>query len=41
MLYEMNSPAGLDAVGLASGRLLDREGRLLATSAQEVLLRDR
>lgn len=41
VLYEMNSPAGLDAVGLASGRLLDREGRLLATSAQEVLLRDR
>lgn len=41
MLCEMNSPAGLDAVGLASGRLLDREGRLLATSAQEVLLRDR
>lgn len=41
MLYEMTSPAGLDAVGLASGRLLDRQGRVLATAAQEVLLRDR
>lgn len=40
MLYEMTSPAGLDAIGLASGRLLDRHGRLLATAAQEVLLRD-
>jgi acyl-CoA thioesterase-2 len=40
MLYEMTSPAGLDAIGLASGRLLDRNGRLLATAAQEVLLRD-
>lgn len=40
MLYEMSSPAGLDALGLASGRLLDRQGRLLATAAQEVLLRD-
>lgn len=40
MLFEMTSPAGVDAVGLASGRLLDREGRILATAAQEVLLRD-
>ncbi len=40
MLYEMTSPAGVDAVGLASGRLLDRQGRVLATAAQEVLLRD-
>ena len=40
MLYEMTSPAGLDTVGLASGRLLDQEGRVLATAAQEVLLRD-
>ena len=40
MLYEMTSPAGLDAIGLASGRLLDRQADLLATAAQEVLLRD-
>lgn len=40
LLFEMVSPAGVDAVGLASGRLLDRQGRVLATAAQEVLLRD-
>ncbi len=39
LLYDMAAPSGDGAVGFASGRLYDRSGALVASSAQEVLFR--
>ncbi len=39
LFYDMAAPSGSGAVGLASGRLFDQNGTLVASSAQEVLFR--
>jgi acyl-CoA thioesterase II len=39
LLYELESPAGSGGIGLTVARLLDREGRVIASTAQEVLFR--
>lgn len=39
LLYELESPAGTGGTGLTVARLLDREGRVIASCAQEVLFR--
>lgn len=38
-LYRTTSPAARDGLGLAQGHIFDRRGRLVATVAQEMLLR--
>lgn len=39
LLYDLVSPTGSGGVGFASGRIFDRAGNLVASSAQEVLYR--
>jgi len=41
LLYDMDAPSASHARGLVRGRIFDREGRLVATVAQEGLMRDR
>jgi acyl-CoA thioesterase II len=41
LLYEVDSPSASGARGLAQGRFYDRGGRLVASVAQEGLIRDR
>ena len=41
LLYDMESPSASGARGLVRGRIFDRQGRLVATVAQEGLMRDR
>ena len=41
LLYAMDSPSASGARGLAHGRLFDRQGRLVASVAQEGLMRPR
>ncbi len=41
LLYDIESPTASGARGLARGRWFDREGRLVASSVQEGLIRDR
>ena len=40
LLYDMQSPSAQDARGLTLGRIYSRDGRLVATLAQESLMRD-
>ena len=40
LLYAMDSPSAQAARGLSRGRIFDREGRLVASVAQESLMRD-
>ena len=39
LLYDMVSPSGRGPTGLTIGRIFDRAGNLVASSAQEVLYR--
>lgn len=39
LLYDMDSPSALNSTGLARGLLFTRDGTLLASSAQEALIR--
>jgi acyl-CoA thioesterase II len=39
LLYDFSSPTGSGGIGAATGRLIDRQGRVVASSAQEVLFR--
>jgi acyl-CoA thioesterase-2 len=39
LLYSMDSPNAVGARGLAHGELFTRDGRLIATTAQEGLIR--
>lgn len=39
LLHHTTGPTASDGLGLAQGRIFDREGRLVATTAQESLLR--
>ena len=39
LLYSIDSPSAQDARGLARGQIFDREGRLVASTAQEGLIR--
>ncbi|MEL6341794.1 MAG: hypothetical protein AAFV53_01580, partial [Myxococcota bacterium] len=41
LLYDIESPSASNARGLALGRFYDRAGRLVASTAQEGLIRDR
>jgi len=41
LLYDVESPSASNARGLVRGRIFDREGALVATVAQEGLMRDR
>ncbi len=41
LLYDMRSPSASNARGLVQGRIFDRSGALVATVAQEGLMRDR
>lgn len=41
LLYDIHSPSSGGARGLSHGRYFDREGRLVATTMQEGLIRDR
>jgi len=41
LLYDVESPSASNARGLVRGRIFDRSGRLVATVAQEGLMRDR
>lgn len=41
LLYDVQSPSASGARGLVLGRLFDQQGRLVATTAQEGLIRDR
>jgi acyl-CoA thioesterase-2 len=41
LLYDIESPTASGARGLARGRWFDRDGRLVASSVQEGLIRDR
>lgn len=41
LLYEVTSPSYVDELALSTGRFFDRSGRLLASVAQESLLRRR
>lgn len=41
LLYDMRSPSASGARGLVQGRIFDREGNLVASTAQEGLIRDR
>ncbi|HEX4896262.1 MAG TPA: acyl-CoA thioesterase II [Solimonas sp.] len=40
LLYQMESPSAQDARGLTFGKIFDRQGRLVASVAQENLMRD-
>ncbi len=39
LLYDMTTPTGAGGIGAASGRLINRAGHVVASSAQEVLFR--
>jgi acyl-CoA thioesterase-2 len=39
LLYALISPTGSGARGLAFGRIFDQQGRLIASTAQEGLMR--
>lgn len=41
LLYDLHSPSARSARGLARGRFYDRQGRLVASTVQEGLIRDR
>jgi acyl-CoA thioesterase-2 len=41
LLYAVESPAASGARGIVRGRFFTRDGRLVATTAQEGLIRDR
>lgn len=41
LLYDVHSPSASGARGMVTGRFFDRHGRLVATTAQEGLIRDR
>ena len=41
LLYDVHSPSASGARGVVQGRLFDQKGRLVATTAQEGLIRDR
>ncbi|UZW57078.1 thioesterase family protein [Sphingobium sp. JS3065] len=41
LLYEADSPVASGGTGLAQGRIFDRTGRLIAITAQEVIVRPR
>lgn len=41
LLYDIDSPSASGARGLVRGRFFDRQGRLVATTVQEGLIRDR
>ncbi len=41
LLYSVHAPSASGARGLARGRFFDRQGRLVASTAQEGLIRDR
>lgn len=41
LLYDIDSPSASNARGMAFGRFFDRAGRLVASTAQEGLIRDR
>ncbi len=41
LLYDVDSPSAGNARGLARGRFFNRDGRLVASTAQEGLMRDR
>jgi acyl-CoA thioesterase-2 len=41
LLYDLESPSASGARGLVLGRFFDRQGRLVASNAQEGLMRDR
>jgi len=40
LLFDMASPIGAGSTALATGRLIDRAGRVIATATQEVLFRE-
>jgi len=41
LLYALVSPSSSGSRGLAFGRIFDRQGRLVASTAQEGLMRER
>ena len=41
LLYDMDSPTASGARGLVRGRIFDKAGRLVASTMQEGLMRDR